>query len=270
MNPAAEGTGSAVDSLPAKTQRQRRTPLKSHPEFNNHASWKQKLRESCCQRVRDDRTRLIWSMRLPASPSATDRKDTLKEAFRGIVFDELKRLRDTSADDESKISDFSCKEDEIIWEYDGVHDAYQVDYEEILLEIERIFYEDLKFDPDWKSTGEYTETWEDEEDRYLAQAVLEHMQLNEEQVSKPTWCPICKKGQMQENNSIIFCSSCELKLKRSNEVNLDMLRLRLAEAHADHLDRGCRSKPAFSVETILDFTALYITCPGCDTFDVVV
>ncbi|KAI4365779.1 hypothetical protein MLD38_021737 [Melastoma candidum] len=117
---------------------------------------------------------------------------------------------------------------------------------------------------------EYAETWEDEEDRYLAEAVLEQMQLNEEQVSKRTWYPICKKGQMQENNSIIFCSSCELKLKRSDEVNLDMLRLRLAEAHADQLDRGCRSKPTFSVETILDFTALYITCPSCDTFDIVI
>ncbi|KAI4365778.1 hypothetical protein MLD38_021736 [Melastoma candidum] len=74
MNPVAEETGSVVDSLPATPQHHQRTPLKSHPEFNNRASWKQKLRESCCQRVRDDRTRLIWSMRLSATPSATDRK----------------------------------------------------------------------------------------------------------------------------------------------------------------------------------------------------
>lgn len=31
----------------------------------------------------------------------------------------------------------------------------------------------------------YIETWEDEEDEYLARAVYEHMQLNDEQVQQP-------------------------------------------------------------------------------------
>jgi hypothetical protein len=32
----------------------------------------------------------------------------------------------------------------MLWEYDGLHDAYQGECEEILLEMQKIFYEDLR------------------------------------------------------------------------------------------------------------------------------
>ena len=34
--------------------------------------------------------------------------------------------------------------DDMIWEYDGLHTAYQGDCEEMLLEMQRLFYEDLR------------------------------------------------------------------------------------------------------------------------------
>lgn len=35
---------------------------------------------------------------------------------------------------------------DVLWEYEGIHDAYEGDGEEILLEMQRIFYEDLNVD----------------------------------------------------------------------------------------------------------------------------
>ena len=37
-------------------------------------------------------------------------------------------------------------EDDVLWEYDGLHEAYQGECEEILLEMQRIFYEDIKME----------------------------------------------------------------------------------------------------------------------------
>ncbi|KAM7252115.1 hypothetical protein ACFE04_023998 [Oxalis oulophora] len=89
-------------------------------------------------------------------------------------------------------------------------------------------------------------TWEDEEDEYLARAVYEHMQLNGEQ--KKVWCPICNQGELRENKNIINYTLCKLHLNKADEVNLEILKDRLAELHAEHFDRGCRLTPKFCVE----------------------
>ncbi|WRX07842.1 RPA-interacting protein [Theobroma cacao] len=66
---------------------------------------------------------------------------------------------------------------------------------------------------------------------------------------------------------MVFCNyGCLL----AELVNLDILRDRLAEAHDDHLDRGCRLKPKFCLETRFGLTALYILCQDCNTFEVVI
>lgn len=46
----------------------------------------------------------------------------------------------------------SCSEtsDDMLWEYDGLHDAYQGECEEILLEMQKIFYDDLKSEQNGK------------------------------------------------------------------------------------------------------------------------
>ncbi|KAH0634864.1 hypothetical protein KY284_037650 [Solanum tuberosum] len=149
----------------------------------------------------------------------------------------------------------------------------------MLLEMQRIFYEDLRMEETKEQVS--NETWEDEEDEYLARAVYKHMNLNEKAglvgrwlmegklAGKEVWCPICKQGELKEDCHHIYCSPCGLRLNRDDEVNLEVLRNRLDEAHSDHLDQGCRLKSKFCVETRFDLAALYITCQGCNMFELV-
>lgn len=46
-----------------------------------------------------------------------------------------------------EISSPTAEPNDILWEYDGLHSAYQGECEEILLEMQRIFYEDLRAEP---------------------------------------------------------------------------------------------------------------------------
>ncbi|XP_065873173.1 uncharacterized protein [Euphorbia lathyris] len=251
---------------PLSTPPPKRQSNKTSSHFNTYPLWKNKLRENCYKRVREDRNRLLWKMRLPTAKSL-DQKDFIKYAFQDIVSDELKRIRnDSSPNEQSKIAT-ALDETDMLWEYDGLLDAYQGVCEEVMLEMQRIFYEDLRTEP---IREELENTWEDEEDEYLARAVFEHMQLNDEQVQRETWCPICKQGLLQENHKLIDCSLCELQLTKGDEVNLETLQTRLAEAHTEHLDRGCRSKPKFCIETRFGLTALYISCDICKVFEIVI
>ncbi|XP_030961187.1 uncharacterized protein LOC115982663 isoform X3 [Quercus lobata] len=223
------------DASPSRLQRRLSLKKKTHSHFNNYHFWKHKLREKCYKRVREDRTRLLWKLRLPSSPNHNNNKvkDLIQSAFEDIISDELKKIEDSSLNDCSKSPASALEANDVLWEYDGLHNVYQGECEEILLEMQRIFYEDYRAEPTRKEPQAHIETWEDEEDAYLARAVYEHMQLNDEQ------------------------------------VNLDLLRVRLAEAHAEHLDRGCRLKPKFCMEARFDLTALYICCTGCNMFEVV-
>ncbi|CAA2960963.1 Hypothetical predicted protein [Olea europaea subsp. europaea] len=248
-----------------------RPSLKSHISFNNYPKWKDKLRENCYKRVREDRTRLLWKLRLPKpNELQLNHKDLIKSTFQDIVSVELRKIKDSSLSSDCGVPTFGTASDDMIWEYDGLHTDYQGSCEELLFEMQRIFYEDLRTEESLKEPENFIETWEDEEDEYLARAVYEHMKLNGEQVGKEVWCPVCKRGELQQNRCLIYCDQCGLKLNRSDEISLDLLRSRLAEAHAEHLDRGCRLKPEFCVETIFELTALYIKCQGCDTFEVVI
>ncbi|GAB2282370.1 hypothetical protein Dimus_016916 [Dionaea muscipula] len=229
-------------------------------------NWKQKLRESCYKRVKEDRARLLWTVRLPLDRSH-DEKEVIKSAFQDIVADELKKL-DKFSDDLDIPTSNTLMDDEL-WEYNGPQKVYEGEHEEILLEMQRIFYEDLKAEEAGREQESST-VWEEEEDDYLAHAFFQYMQLNDELEHKErTWCPICKRGELLENHQLIYCGLCPFNLSRGNEVNLGLLRARLAEAHEEHLNRGCGSKPEFSVETIFDLTALYICCQNCNIFEVV-
>ncbi|XP_059435447.1 uncharacterized protein LOC132168474 [Corylus avellana] len=254
----------------------KRPSLKTRHHFNNHDFWKHKLRENCYKRVREDRTRLLWKLRLPSNTAfhslnhSQNQTDLIKSTFHDIVSDELKKIKDSSLNGCLKFPTSSPEANDVLWEYDGLHNAHEGECEEILLEMQRIFYEDLTAEPTRKEPDRYIETWEDEEDEYLARAVYEHMQLNDAQVSEKIWCPICKQGELLENYSLIYCTLCKLQLNKGDEVNLDLLRIRLAQVHTEHLDRGCRSKPKFCVETRFDLTALYICCMSCKIFEVVI
>jgi hypothetical protein len=67
----------------------------------------------------------------------------------------------------------------MIWEYQGPQTAKPVETEseDILLEMERLLYEDMR-DEAIQIEVEAL----DEEDEYLAQAFLEHMQLTDKEV----------------------------------------------------------------------------------------
>ncbi|XP_059305092.1 uncharacterized protein LOC132056769 [Lycium ferocissimum] len=242
-----------------------RPSLKSQTCFNNYPKWKDKLREKCYKRVREDRSRLVWKLRL--ANHQPHHQDLIKSSLEDIVSDEIQKFKHSYQSESFDNSKFSLAPDDTVWEYNGLHEAYQGDCEEMLLEMQRIFYEDLRMEETKEQVP--IETWEDEEDEYLARAVYEHMNINEKG-GKEVWCPICKQGDLKENCHHICCSLCGLRLNRDDEVNLEALRNRLGEAHSDHLDRGCRLKPKFCVETRFNLTALYITCQGCGMFEVVI
>ncbi|KAL1340615.1 hypothetical protein HN51_026970 [Arachis hypogaea] len=248
-----------------------RPSLKSHSQFN----WKLKLRENCYNRVREDRSRLLWRLRTSTLKTSHSQQcspqqqevDIVRSAFEDIVSDEFQKMKGNSTD--TRLFDSEMDD---IWEYDGVHSSCQGECEDILLEMQRIFYEDLdSYPPMQQDLENELDTWEDEVDEYLASAVFEHMQLNEDKAHKEEiWCPICKRGELKEDHKLIYCTHCELRLNKASELTLGFLRERLAEAHTEHLDRGCRLKPKFCVKTQFSLTALYISCEGCETFEVVI
>ncbi|KAJ4974108.1 hypothetical protein NE237_007282 [Protea cynaroides] len=243
----------------------KRFPVKAHKP-----SWKEKLRENCFRRIKEDRTRLLWKMRLPVE-SSVNKKEIMESAFRDIVSEELRKIKDPSLDGDMEISTCAVDND-TLWEYDGVHTSSQStegECEKIMLELERTFYEDLGEETTIRELEEYDGSWEDKEDEYLARAVLEHLQVGDGQVCQEIWCPICKQGELRENHHIIYCTLCELQLNRDKEVNLDILRDRLAEAHTEHLDRGCKLTPKFRMETRFDITALYMHCQACKMFEII-
>lgn len=67
----------------------------------------------------------------------------VKSACQNIVSDELKKL-DFPLNDILKTSTSAPDTNDILWEYKGLEDAYKGECEEILLEMQRIFYDDLK------------------------------------------------------------------------------------------------------------------------------
>ncbi|XP_051134068.1 uncharacterized protein LOC127253491 isoform X1 [Andrographis paniculata] len=249
----------------ANARRTHRSPLKALP---NNPRWKQKLRENCFRRTRENRSRLLWKFRLPgAEDQSASHEEDVKSALSGIFSEELKKMKGSSFDGSAAPMSKSV-DDDMIWEYDGPHTACPSDCEEILLEMQRIFYEELRDEETRKEN--FIRTWEDEEDEYLSRAVYEHMHLNGDKVAEVVWCPICKHGELYENSCDIYCTRCHLRLERGDEVDLNLLRLRLAEAHTEHLDRGCRLKPEFCLETKFDLSALYIKCQGCNTLEIVI
>ncbi|KAI3950840.1 hypothetical protein MKX01_021961 [Papaver californicum] len=253
---------------------------RTHIKTNQH-NWKQKLRETCLKRIQEDRNHLLWKMRLPPSfstssetPPSLNQKDIVESTLRNIVSDELKKMKDASSGNcaGTSTSDDTMFDD-AIWEYDGncMAKATESECEEIMIEMQRVFYEDLRAQQSRTEQAECRNTWEEEEDDYLAQAAFEHLQLSDDQAYKRVvWCPICKKGELQEKSDLIYCNKCKFRLARADEVDLEYLRLRLEEAHSEHLDRGCRMTPKFCMETRFNLTALYIQCQSCNTFEIVI
>ena len=63
----------------------------------------------------------------------------IKSAFQDIVSAEFEKLKDSSLNDNIG--------NDVLWEYDDLKTAYEGDCEDILLEMQTIFYEDLSREP---------------------------------------------------------------------------------------------------------------------------
>ncbi|KQK06228.1 hypothetical protein BRADI_2g25240v3 [Brachypodium distachyon] len=185
---------------------------------------------------------------------------TVESAVRNIISDEVQKLKQC-------VDGKEAQEIDVIWEYQGPQEARPAEFEseDILLEMERLLYEDLREETIRKEDLE-------EQDAYLAQAIFDHMQLSEEGAENAKlWCPVCKQGELRETNNLIRCSLCKLRLDLGEDkINLDFLRERLANVHMEHLDRGCKLPPKFCLQDMFGLSALYIQCEECSTFDVVV
>lgn len=81
-------------------------------------------------------------------------QDVIKSSFQDIVTDELKKIKDSSITDCFKFQTSTAAASDELWEYNGLHNAYQGECEEILLEMQRIFYDDVGVEPTRKG-----ETW---------------------------------------------------------------------------------------------------------------
>ncbi|KAK4370320.1 hypothetical protein RND71_009795 [Anisodus tanguticus] len=126
-----------------RLQIQIRPSLKAQTCFNNYPKWKHKLRENCYRRVREDRSRRLWKLRLS---NDQPHKDLIKSSLEDIVSDEIQKFKHSYQSESFDNSKFSLAPDDTIWEYNGLHEAYQGDCEEMLLEMQRIFYEDLNME----------------------------------------------------------------------------------------------------------------------------
>ncbi|KAF0922710.1 hypothetical protein E2562_001103 [Oryza meyeriana var. granulata] len=235
--------------------RPRRVSIKSR-----RPDWREELRISCLKRVKEERVHFLWKNRIHGPLPAND-MIKVESAVRDIISDELEKLKQHGDGKEDQEAD-------MIWEYQGPQTAKPVETEseDILLEMERLLYEDLREEFIRKELEAL-----DEEDEYLAQAVFEHMQLNDKEANAKLWCPVCKQGELRETHNLIYCTLCKLRLDLGEDkINLEFLRERLANLHMEHLDGECKSAPKFCLQTMFELTALYIQCEECNTFDVVI
>jgi len=205
---------------------------------------------------------LLWKIREQGQLPAND-MEKVESAVRNIISDEIEKLKQSNEGKEDQEMD-------VIWEYQGPQAAEpaEVESEDILLEMERLLYEDIREEQIRKQLEAL-----DEEDAYLAQTVFDHMQLNDNEAAETAklWCPVCKRGDLREAHNLIYCTLCKLRLDLGEDkMMLEFLRERLANAHTDHFDRGCKSAPKFCLQTMFGLTALYIQCEECSTFDIVV
>lgn len=70
----------------------------------------------------------------------------MESTVREIVSDELHRFRTSALSGCSEIPTSTAKVDEdmMLWEYDGLHTASHFECEEVMLELQRMFYEDIR------------------------------------------------------------------------------------------------------------------------------
>ncbi|CAM6095918.1 unnamed protein product [Calypogeia fissa] len=241
--------------------------------------WKDKLKEICLQRVRKERSKLLWDIRLTNKhASATSHNDSVGSAFELIVADELQKVKyQNGVVQEPELKDGQVQGMEqkdghdMIWEHetpDAPTELGDEEYEALMLAMEHALYEDMHAeleDRDAALVEEY-ETVHSLEDESLA-AVVEHWQEHEE---GGLLCPLCRTRRLQQSQRSIFCGCGRFQLDTQHEqVGLEFLQRRLAEVLQEHIDSGCRGQGTFSIQRRFGIGALYMQCSVCDCFQLV-
>ncbi|URD80679.1 alpha/beta hydrolase fold [Musa troglodytarum] len=226
----------------------------------------QRLRQCCLERIKEERNQLLWKIRSSGQQSQ-ETEDIVESTLREIVSDELQKMQPSLVVNQRNIV---SRNNDVIWEFDGLHleNSTETASEELMLEMQRLLYEDLREELIRRELEFF-----EKEDEYLAQAVLENMNLNDNQNAEndKVWCPICKKGELRENHHIIRCTNCNLRFDAGiDKLNLNFLKSRLGEVHMDHLNRGCKATPSFCMQAMFNLNALFIQCEVCDTFEIVI
>ncbi|KAG8085591.1 hypothetical protein GUJ93_ZPchr0010g10892 [Zizania palustris] len=189
--------------------RPRRVLIKSR-----RPDWREELRINCLKRVKEERVHLLWKNRTHG-PLPSNDMVKVKSSVRKIISNELEKLKNYEDGKEDQEAD-------MIWEYQGPQAAKpdEIENEDILLEMERLLYEDLREEFIQKELEAL-----DEEEAYLAQAVFDHMQLDDKEANAKLWCPVCKQGELRETHNLIYCTLCKLRLDLGEDkINLEFLR----------------------------------------------
>ena len=80
---------------------------------------------------------------LPISVVCFCLQDLIQSALQDIVSAEFRKLNESSQNEDTRSSTSVPEVNDMLWEYDDLESAYQGDCEDIMIEMQRIFYEDL-------------------------------------------------------------------------------------------------------------------------------
>lgn len=233
--------------------------------------WKEKFKERCLSRAREDRSKLLWKIRL--AREATEPKEIAFSAFEQIISDELQKSNQACHGDSQ--SAFIPDNDDALWDYEPSEASRKLDkneYEEILLEMEQLLHDDIQAELKQRDAAlveDYEKTCALEEES-IAAALFEHMKIQEQEQNGGLFCPICRKGYLNQLRQFIYCDCCQLKLNTQNDqVDLQVLRKHLSDVLEEHHGRGCKAQPRFCVESRFEISALFMRCSVCEAFELV-
>lgn len=197
------------------------------------SQWKEKLREGCLSRVRENKSQLLWKFRV--AREAAEPKEIAVSAFEQIISDELQKSKQSCHGDSR--SAFIPDNDDALWDYEPSEATRKLDkdeYEEILLEMERLLHDDIQAELKQRDAvllEDYEQTCALEEES-VAAALFEHMKIQE-------------------------------------QVDLPDLQKRLSDVLEEHHGKGCKAQPKFCVESQFEISALFMKCSVCETFELV-
>ncbi len=82
-------------------------------------------------------------------------------------------------------------------------------------------------------------------------------------------CPVCENDMLAlSDDSSISCPSCCLWLGADPLLSMSTLQDCLKRSRQEHIDGGCKCRPKFHVDDTFGSCHLWITCDGCDMYNV--